>query len=98
MTTTRAKSQQSGVHYMQEDEGGDRDGAMDSGGYAWEEQYKRSWDVIQEDAHGLLSTGTLRMQELLKRRKYVLKSIPNERMFTNEIQTAHGRTGPARDH
>jgi len=43
----------------------------EGGGYAWEEQYKRSWDVIQEDASGQISMTAMRMQELLKRRKSV---------------------------
>lgn len=38
-------------------------------GYAWEARYKRSWDEVQEDANGVLSTSAWRLQEQLKRRK-----------------------------
>jgi transcription initiation factor TFIIH subunit 2 len=38
-------------------------------GYTWEEQYKRSWDVIQEDAEGSLATAALKLQDQLKRRR-----------------------------
>lgn len=33
----------------------DVDDKMAGEGYSWEERYKRSWDVIQEDEHHLLN-------------------------------------------
>ncbi|KAL7748046.1 hypothetical protein RI367_006592 [Sorochytrium milnesiophthora] len=43
--------------------------AGESGGYSWEEEYKRSWDVLQEDDNGLLSTAVDRLTTQLKRRR-----------------------------
>ncbi|KAI8089180.1 Ssl1-like-domain-containing protein [Halteromyces radiatus] len=39
------------------------------GGYAWEEEYKRSWDVLQEDAEGRLSSVVAQLQQQRKRRR-----------------------------
>ncbi|KAI8323260.1 TFIIH basal transcription factor complex, subunit SSL1 [Martensiomyces pterosporus] len=39
------------------------------GGYAWEEEYKRSWDVIQEDESGSLQSAVQGIQEQLKRKR-----------------------------
>ena len=40
-------------------------------GYAWEASYKRSWDILQEDAHGsLASTISTLQQQLLKKKRY----------------------------
>jgi transcription initiation factor TFIIH subunit 2 len=46
--------------------------AGDGGGYAWEEKYKRSWDLVQEDAYGSLQgvISTLQ-QQLLKKKRYL---------------------------
>ncbi|KAG1048199.1 hypothetical protein G6F43_009392 [Rhizopus delemar] len=40
-----------------------------TGGYAWEEEYKRSWDVLQEDAEGNLSSVVSQLQQQRKRRR-----------------------------
>lgn len=37
--------------------------------YAWEEQYKRSWDIIQEDSSGTLTTTLLKLQQQLQKRR-----------------------------
>ena len=38
-------------------------------GYLWEEAYKRSWDVLEEDADGSLST-VIAAINAAKRRRY----------------------------
>ena len=44
---------------------------LNNPGYAWEEQYKRSWDVIQEDAEGTLQQ-ILSNIHSLKRKRFPL--------------------------
>ncbi|KAG2173579.1 hypothetical protein INT43_004997 [Umbelopsis isabellina] len=39
------------------------------GGYSWEEEYKRSWDVLQEDSEGRLSSVVAQLQQQMKRRR-----------------------------
>ncbi|CAH1757234.1 13968_t:CDS:2 [Entrophospora sp. SA101] len=39
------------------------------GGYSWEEEYRRSWDVIQEDEDGSLKRTVESLQNLLKRKR-----------------------------
>ncbi|KAJ1728904.1 hypothetical protein LPJ61_003790 [Coemansia biformis] len=39
------------------------------GGYSWEEEYKRSWDVIQEDANGSIQSSVAEISDQLKRRR-----------------------------
>lgn len=39
--------------------------------YAWEEEYKRSWDVLQEDEHGSLAGVVNSLQQAAKRKRYV---------------------------
>lgn len=41
-----------------------------TGGYSWEEEYKRSWDVLQEDAEGNLSSVVSQLQQQRKRRRF----------------------------
>lgn len=41
-----------------------------NGGYAWEEEYKRSWDILQEDSEGRLSSVVSQLQQQRKRRRY----------------------------
>lgn len=38
--------------------------------YAWEEEYKRSWDVLQEDEHGSLAGVVNSLQQAAKRKRY----------------------------
>ncbi|KAJ3273452.1 hypothetical protein HK104_004275 [Borealophlyctis nickersoniae] len=38
-------------------------------GYAWEEEYKRSWDELQEDEYGSLQGAVASIQQQLKRRR-----------------------------
>ncbi|CAB4428027.1 unnamed protein product [Rhizophagus irregularis] len=38
-------------------------------GYAWEEEYKRSWDVLQEDEDGSLKRTVENLQHRMKRKK-----------------------------
>ncbi|KAG1470869.1 hypothetical protein G6F56_002442 [Rhizopus delemar] len=40
-----------------------------TGGYGWEEEYKRSWDILQEDAEGNLSSVVSQLQQQRKRRR-----------------------------
>jgi transcription initiation factor TFIIH subunit 2 len=37
--------------------------------YTWEAQYKRSWDMLQEDAEGTLNTALLQLMQQ-QQRKY----------------------------
>ncbi|KAI0223035.1 hypothetical protein L0F63_005908, partial [Massospora cicadina] len=39
-------------------------------GYAWEEEFKRSWEVVQEDDQGSLKTLVATLQQQLKKRRY----------------------------
>ncbi|KAJ2859272.1 hypothetical protein FB639_005805, partial [Coemansia asiatica] len=39
------------------------------GGYAWEEEYKRSWDVIQEDASGSIQSSIMGINDQRKRKR-----------------------------
>ncbi|KAJ2394830.1 hypothetical protein GGI05_001860, partial [Coemansia sp. RSA 2603] len=39
------------------------------GGYTWEEEYKRSWDVIQEDASGSIQSSITGIAEQQKRKR-----------------------------
>ncbi|KAJ2784992.1 hypothetical protein H4R18_000806 [Coemansia javaensis] len=41
------------------------------GGYTWEEEYKRSWDVIQEDASGSIQSSVAGISEQRKRKRRV---------------------------
>jgi len=40
--------------------------------YAWEEEYKRSWDVLQEDEHGSLAGVVNSLQQAAKRKRYMI--------------------------
>lgn len=51
-----------------------------TGGYAWEEEYKRSWDILQEDSEGRLSSVVSQLQQQRKRRRY-----PNVYSFFESI-------------
>ncbi|KAJ2880984.1 hypothetical protein IWW38_005865, partial [Coemansia aciculifera] len=46
---------------------GDLKGA--DGGYAWEEEYKRSWDVIQEDASGSIQSAVMGLNDQRSRKR-----------------------------
>lgn len=46
----------------EENEGGDK-------GYAWEEEFKRSWEVVQEDDQGTLKSLVANLQQQLKKRR-----------------------------
>ncbi|RCH89525.1 hypothetical protein CU098_008603 [Rhizopus stolonifer] len=48
---------------------GNQDDDAGNGGYAWEEEYKRSWDILQEDAEGRLSSVVSQLQQQRKRRR-----------------------------
>ncbi|KAI8388121.1 Ssl1-like-domain-containing protein [Radiomyces spectabilis] len=48
---------------------GQHDEETGKGGYSWEEEYKRSWDVLQEDAEGRLSSVVAQLQQQRKRRR-----------------------------
>ncbi|KAJ2452010.1 hypothetical protein GGF42_004123 [Coemansia sp. RSA 2424] len=48
---------------------GDLKGA--DGGYAWEEEYKRSWDVIQEDASGSIQSVVMGINDQRSRKRRV---------------------------
>lgn len=44
------------------------DELKDGGQYSWEEQYKRSWDTVQEDEEGTLNTALMQLIQMQKRR------------------------------
>lgn len=44
--------------------------------YAWEEEYKRSWDVLQEDEHGSLAGVVNSLQQAAKRKRYIYVLLP----------------------
>ncbi|KAF7728355.1 hypothetical protein EC973_006296 [Apophysomyces ossiformis] len=48
---------------------GNQDEDTGKAGYSWEEEYKRSWDVLQEDAEGRLSSVVAHLQQQRKRRR-----------------------------
>ncbi|KAJ1678672.1 hypothetical protein EV182_003580, partial [Spiromyces aspiralis] len=37
-------------------------------GYSWEEEYKRSWDVLQEDEHGSLKNTIIKIKNQKRQR------------------------------
>ncbi|KAF9974790.1 hypothetical protein BGZ73_001724 [Actinomortierella ambigua] len=47
--------------------------------YAWEEEYKRSWDVLQEDEHGSLTTIVNTLQQAAKRKRLLRDTDPIQR-------------------
>ncbi len=48
------------------DEEGDQ---QQNGRYAWEEKYKRSWELLQEDVHGSLGGVISQLQQQLLKKK-----------------------------
>lgn len=54
-----------GLH--EEDEGGQNAGL--TGGYSWEDEYRRSWEILQEDESGSLRGVVAQLQQQLKRRR-----------------------------
>lgn len=42
-----------------------------AGGYSWEEEYRRSWEILQEDESGSLRGVVAQLQQQLKRRRKV---------------------------
>ncbi|KAI9029717.1 Ssl1-like-domain-containing protein [Phycomyces nitens] len=57
--------------YIDVDDSYDANQDEDTGkaGYSWEEEYKRSWDVLQEDSEGRLSSAVAHLQQQRKRRR-----------------------------
>ncbi|KAJ2692121.1 hypothetical protein H4R19_006220 [Coemansia spiralis] len=55
------------------------------GGYAWEEEYKRSWDVIQEDASGSIQSSVAGISEQLKRRRRVRDTAAVQRGIIRHV-------------
>ncbi|KAG0348122.1 hypothetical protein BG004_006025 [Podila humilis] len=47
--------------------------------YAWEEEYKRSWDVLQEDEHGSLAGVVNSLQQKAKRKRLLRDTDPIQR-------------------
>lgn len=54
-------------------------------GYAWEEEYKRSWDVLKEDDQGSLQTLVNALQQQLKRRKLQRNAQPVQRVIIRHL-------------
>ncbi|KAI9105872.1 Ssl1-like-domain-containing protein [Phlyctochytrium arcticum] len=57
-----------GTIVIDDDEGHGLLGASGEG-YSWEEEYKRSWDILQEDEQGSLNSVVANIQQQLKRRR-----------------------------
>lgn len=43
--------------------------------YTWEAQYKRSWDMLQEDAEGTLNTALLQLMQQQQQRYVFLAKV-----------------------
>jgi len=56
-----------------------KSGGGEHTGYRWEDEYQRSWDVVQEDAGGSLATTIAGMVEDNKRRRIVRDTRPIQR-------------------
>lgn len=50
-----------------------------NGGYAWEDEYHRSWDVVKEDEEGSLAGVVAGMVEASKKRRILKSSTPFQR-------------------
>ncbi|QSL66199.1 hypothetical protein MERGE_000574 [Pneumocystis wakefieldiae] len=48
-------------------------------GYSWEKAYHRSWDVVQEDQEGCLSTTLIQMTQAGKRKRILRDIVPLQR-------------------
>lgn len=51
----------------------------DGGAYRWEDEYHRSWDVVQEDSGGSLATAVAGMVDDSKRRRLAANTTPIHR-------------------
>ncbi|KAG4300728.1 hypothetical protein PCANB_003050 [Pneumocystis canis] len=47
--------------------------------YVWEKEYRRSWDIVQEDQQGSLATTLLQMEQAGKRKRVFRNTIPLQR-------------------
>lgn len=50
-----------------------------NGGYAWEDEYHRSWDIVMEDDDGSLEGAVAGMVEASKKRRITKTSVPFQR-------------------
>ena len=50
-----------------------------NGGYTWEDEYHRSWDVVQEDKEGTIAGVVAGMVEASKKRRILKSAIPFQR-------------------
>ncbi|KAJ2178754.1 hypothetical protein GGF45_002708, partial [Coemansia sp. RSA 551] len=55
------------------------------GGYAWEEEYKRSWDVIQEDASGSIQSSVLGISDQRKRKRRLRDTLAVQRGIIRHV-------------
>ena len=62
-----------------------RSGKSSKAGYAWEANYKRSWDAVQEDESGGLAGAVKTFLEAAKRRR--CGSVARELLSTTDIAT-----------
>ncbi len=86
---------------VDDDEGGFNSGL--AGGYSWEEEYRRSWEILQEDESGSLRGVVAQLQQQLKRRRQAFGV--SERVFAalnrdtapfGELQAPGHKGDPAR--
>ncbi|KAL1914932.1 uncharacterized protein VTP21DRAFT_7848 [Calcarisporiella thermophila] len=64
-----AKSREEDEHIDVDDTIDDSQHNTQQVGYSWEEEYKRSWDIVQEDEHGSIQSVVANLQQQLKRRR-----------------------------
>ncbi|KAI9208941.1 Ssl1-like-domain-containing protein [Polychytrium aggregatum] len=57
------------INIMDEDDNGASLKAADGSGYAWQEAYKRSWDVLKEDESGSLLSALANVQQAKRRKR-----------------------------
>lgn len=87
--SSRQARDDDGVHKRTRRKGGDKPprgtgGSVQdlkgvNGGYAWEDEIHRSWDVVQEDEGGSLEGVVAGMIEALKKRRITKSAIPFQR-------------------
>ncbi|KAJ3054431.1 hypothetical protein HK097_001836 [Rhizophlyctis rosea] len=72
------------INIMDDDDGNQLRGASGQG-YSWEEEYKRSWDVLQEDEQGSLQGAVASIQQQLKRRRLYRDSATVQRGIIRHV-------------
>lgn len=87
--SSRQKKDDDGVHKRTRQKSGEKSargvgGSVENlkganGGYAWEDEYHRSWDVVKEDEEGSLAGVVAGMVEASKKRRILKSAVPFQR-------------------